>query len=62
MFCKVKFAYSYVVDLLLFSEPFSVRLPEKAAKNQVARQDPGFRGPEGDGDAKRAYTIEACTA
>ena len=33
-----------------------------AAKHQVAKQDPGLKGPEEGGDAKRAYSIEACTA
>ena len=31
---------------------------EKAPKNQVARQDPGYRGPKEGGGTKRAYPIE----
>ena len=37
-------------------------LPEKAPKHQVARQYPGYRGPEAGNHAKRAYSIEAGTA
>ena len=29
--------------------------------NQMARQDPRYRGPEEGKDAKRTYSIEACT-
>ena len=31
-------------------------------ENQVARQDPRYRGPEEGKDAKPTYSIEACTA
>ena len=31
-------------------------MPEKTPKDQVARQDPKYRSPEEDRDAKRAYT------
>ena len=31
-------------------------------ENLVARQDPRYRGPEEGKDAKRTYSIEACTA
>ena len=37
-------------------------MPEETPKNQVARQDPRYRGPEEDKDAKRTYSIETCTA
>ena len=37
-------------------------LPEETPENQVTRQDPRYRGPEEGKDAKRTYSIEACTA
>ena len=37
-------------------------LPEENPENQVARQDPRYRSPEEGKDAKRTYSIEACTA
>ena len=37
-------------------------MPEKTPENQVARQDPRYRGPEEGKYAKRIYLIEACTA
>ena len=40
----------------------STKLPEEAPENQVARQDPRYRGPEEGKDAKRTYSIEASTA
>ena len=43
-------------------QPFPFMLPVKAHKNQVARQDPRHRGPEESGNAKRAYSVDACTA
>ena len=38
------------------------KLPEETPENQVARQDPRYRSPEEGKDAKRTYSIEACTA
>ena len=38
------------------------KLSEESPENQVTRQDPRYRGPEEGKDAKRTYTIEACTA
>ena len=35
---------------------------EETLENQVARQDPRYRGPEEGKDAKRTYSIEASTA
>ena len=37
-------------------------MPEETPENQVARQDPRYRGPEEGKDAKLTYSIEACTA
>ena len=42
--------------------PVRLKLPEETPENQVARQDPRYRGPEKGKDAKRTYSIEACTA
>ena len=36
--------------------------PEKAVKNQVARQDSRHRGPEEIRGAKHAYSLKASTA
>ena len=41
---------------------FPPKLPEETPENQVAKQDPRYRGPEEGKDAKRTYSIEACTA
>ena len=38
------------------------KLPEKTPENQVTRQDPRYRGPEEVKDAKRTYSIQACSA
>ena len=35
---------------------------DETPENQVARRDPRYRGPEEGKDAKRTYSIEACTA
>ena len=40
----------------------NLKLPEETPENQVARQDPRYRGPEEGKYAKRTYSIEACTA
>ena len=42
--------------------PVRLKLPEETPENQVARQDPRYRGPEKGKAAKRTYSIEACTA
>ena len=42
--------------------PFPPKLPEETPENQVARQDPRYRGPEEGKYAKRTHSIEACTA
>ena len=44
------------------TKPFPPKLPEENPENQVARQDPRYRGPEEGKDAKRTNYIEACTA
>ena len=36
--------------------------PEETPENQVARQNPRYRGPEEGKDAKHTFSIEACTA
>ena len=36
------------------------KLPEKTPKDQVTRQDPGYRSPEEGRNAKHAYSSEAC--
>ena len=38
---------------------FQLKLPEKNPKNHLARQGPGYRGPEECGDTKRIYSFEA---
>ena len=43
-------------------KPFPLKLPAKTPKNQVARQDPGYRDPEEGRHAKRAYSFEAYPA
>ena len=43
------------------TKPFPLKLHEITPENQVARQDPRYRGPEEGKDAKRTYSIEACT-
>ena len=43
-------------------KPCPPKLPEETPENQVARQDPRYRGPEEGKDAKCTYSIEACTA
>ena len=43
------------------TEPFPLKLFEKAIKNQVARQDPRHRGLEESRDAKHAYCLKART-
>ena len=40
---------------------FHLSCLRKLLKNQVARQDPRYRGPEEGKDANRTYSIEACT-
>ena len=42
--------------------PKDLTISTYAPKNQVTRQDLGYRGPEAGGDAKHAYSIEAYTA
>ena len=44
------------------TKPFPPKLPEENPENQVARQDPRYRGPEEGKDAECTYSIEACTA
>ena len=41
---------------------FHLSCLRKTPENQVARQDPRYRGPEEGKNAKRTYSIEACTA
>ena len=36
-------------------KPFPLKLPAKTPKNQVLRQDPGYRDPEDGMYVKRAY-------
>ena len=41
---------------------FHLSCRKENPENQVARQDPRYRGPEEGKDAKGTYSIEACTA
>ena len=47
---------------LIFVSETAHKLSEKTPNNQVARQDPRYRSPEEDRNAKHTYSSEVDTA